>query len=159
MLAYFKGISNWDKASGTIYAGSQVSIKQVPDGLTKTYLIGEKSLQPHCYDGQGTSACPADNGTVYEGHDWDVLRWAGDENLLPTTAVPGTAYDWRPYKDADNTDNTWGEKNFGSQHSTGCYFVMCDSSVQSISYTVDQRIHYKLSNRRDGMQVDVTAAQ
>ena len=159
-LAYFKGLGWWDTESGTIYAGSQVSIKQVPDGLTKTYLIGEKSLQPHCYEGQGTGDCPADNGTVYEGHDWDILRWAGTGNQIPTTAVPAAgATDWRPLKDADNTDAKWGEINFGSQHSAGCYFVMCDSSVQSISYTVDQRIHYKLSNRRDGMQVDVTAAQ
>jgi prepilin-type N-terminal cleavage/methylation domain-containing protein len=160
-LAYFKGLGWWDSETGVIYAGSQVTIKQVPDGLTKTYLIGEKSLQPHCYEGQGTGDCPADNGTVYEGHDWDIVRWAGTANQIPTTAVPAAgATDWRPLKDEDHpTDTKWGETNFGSQHSSGCFFVMCDSSVQSISYAVDQRIHYKLSNRRDGLQVDVTAAQ
>ena len=161
-LSYFKGLGWWDTETGIIYAGSQVSIKQVPDGLTKTYLIGEKALQTHCYDGQGTSSCPADNGSIYEGHDWDILRWGGTGNQIPTTAVPNIAagdYDWRPYKDADNSDATWGEKNFGSQHPSGCFFTMCDASVQSVAYTVDPRIHYKLSNRRDGLQVDVTAAQ
>jgi hypothetical protein len=30
---------------------------------------------------------------------------------------------------------------------------MCDGSVQIISYSVDTRIHYRLSNRRDGQNV------
>ncbi len=159
-VSYFNGISWWKDQTGTTYAGSTVSLKQIPDGLTKTYFVGEKSLQPRFYPGIASSTSKADNGTVYEGHDWDIVRWCGNGNSLPTTPVPNGGTDWRPLKDEEHRENDdWGITNFGSQHSTGCFFVMCDSSVQSISYTVDQRIHYKLSNRRDGMQVDVTAAQ
>jgi prepilin-type N-terminal cleavage/methylation domain-containing protein len=155
----------WAIASGVTYAGSTVAIKQIPDGLTKTYFVGEKSIQPQCYDGQGTTACPTDNGSVFEGHDWDIIRWGGDGNMIPTSATyPGNQVDWRPlkdeYHDPNETDpwgtgQRWGEYNFGSQHSSGCFFAMCDGSVQIISYTVDARIHYMLSNRRDGMHVDV----
>jgi prepilin-type N-terminal cleavage/methylation domain-containing protein len=163
--AYFSTVGWWKNATGTTYAGSTVSVKQIPDGLTKTYFCGEKSIQPHCYDGQGTVNCPTDNGSVFEGHDWDIIRWASTGNSIPTGATyPADQVDWKPLKDADHDPNEtnpwgsgtrWGEYNFGSQHSSGCFFVMCDASVQIVSYTVDARIHYKLSNRRDGMNVQL----
>ena len=163
---YFNGLAWWPLATGTIYAGSNLKVKQIPDGLSKTYLVGEKSLQPNCYDGRGTGDCPADNGSVYEGHDWDIIRWAWDStSVLPTSATDkSNNIDWRPLHDEDHqkTDTTdwgsgekWGETNFGSQHANGCFFVMCDGSVQIISYSVDTRIHYRLSNRRDGQNVQI----
>ena len=163
--AYFSGLGWWNDATGTIYAGSCLRVRQIPDGLAKTYLVGEKSLQPNCYDGRGTGDCPADNGSVYEGHDWDIIRWASTGNALPTgpnDKVNGI--DWRPLRDQDHlksetTDwgsgEKWGETNFGSLHPSGCFFVMCDGSVQIVSYTVDARIHYRLSNRRDGQNVQI----
>ena len=39
--------------------------------------------------------------------------------------------------------------------STGGTLAMCDGSVQVISYEVDARIHFMLSNRRDGMHVEI----
>ena len=137
-------------------------IKQIPDGLTNTYLIGEKSVQPKCYQysDPNSGQCPADNGTVYEGHDTDVIRWA-NSSTIPTVAVNAGANDITPLKDKNaldasgNPDDNWGRYNFGSQHSTGCFFVMCDGSVQSISYLVDQRVHWKLANRLDGADVQI----
>ena len=40
-------------------------------------------------------------------------------------------------------------------HASGCNFVMCDGSVQTIPFTVDAQVHWKLANRRDGYQVNL----
>jgi hypothetical protein len=135
----------------------------IPDGLSKTYLVGEKSLQPRCYDGRGGVDCPGDNGSVYGGHDSDTIRWAGDNNEEPAGATAKVDHvDYRPLQDENHpnsettdwgTGEKWGETNFGSQHASGCYFVMCDGSVQTVSYTVDARINYRLANRHDGQNV------
>ena len=150
-VAYFHSLGWWPEGTGTIYLGSAVKVTQISDGLSKTYLVGEKSLQPRCYDGRGGADCPGDNGSVYGGHDTDTIRWGGDDNEVPAGfAAKVDHIDYRPLRDASHpnseatdwgTGEKWGESNFGSQHSTGCYFVMCDGSVQGISYEVDARIH------------------
>jgi prepilin-type N-terminal cleavage/methylation domain-containing protein len=164
--AFFKAaLPNY---TGVTYGGSTISMKQIPDGLTKTYFCGEKSLQTHCYEGQGTADCPADNGSVFQGWDWDIIRWAWNSpTTQPADATDSAKLggrDWRPLRDEnhDASESTdwgnglqWGRTNFGSLHASGCYFVMCDGSVHPISYTVDARIHYKLANRRDGMNVQL----
>jgi prepilin-type N-terminal cleavage/methylation domain-containing protein len=164
--AFFKAaLPNY---TGVTYGGSAITIKHITDGLSKTYFCGEKSIEPHCYEGQGTSDCPADNGSVFQGWDWDTIRWAWNSSISQPADATDSArtggHDWRPLKDenhdpSETTDwgngSSWGRTNFGSQHSSGCYFVMCDGSVHGISYLVDTRIHYKLANRRDSMTVQL----
>jgi prepilin-type N-terminal cleavage/methylation domain-containing protein/prepilin-type processing-associated H-X9-DG protein len=167
IMAYFNGLSWWKDESGILYVGSHVLTKQIPDGLSKTYIIGEKHLQPRFYAGGGVD----DNGSVFQGHDWDTVRWGGDANTAPTASTfPADAVDWRPLHDQDNMDgnNPWsvywnkagnssyyGAFNFGSIHPASCNFVMCDGSVQGITYGVDARVHYRLSNRKDGVNVQL----
>ena len=155
---FFRNLyNNWGGVpTGVCYAGSTVRLKEVSDGTSKTLLIGEKSVQPKCYMPDAANInglCPADNGSVYEGHDWDTIRWASTSgnNAMPASAAVTT--DFRPLKDEDQADNNWGRANFGSQHASGCYFVMCDCSVQAVSYTIDQRVFWKLSNKSDRQQV------
>jgi prepilin-type N-terminal cleavage/methylation domain-containing protein len=136
--------------NGVTYACSKIPLKKILDGTTKTYFAGEKSLQPRFYLGGG----PTDNGALYEGHDWDVLRWAGGDGNN-TNGTPNTSLDWVPIHDTNSTDDNFGRAVFGSAHSAGCFFVMCDGSVQTISYEVDPKIHWRLSNRRDGVDVQI----
>ena len=56
-------------------------------------------------------------------------------------------------QDKNDSDDNYGRINFGSAHTTGSMFVMCDGSVQIIPYTVDAGVHWRLSNRRDGLTV------
>jgi len=139
-----------------------ITLKQIPDGSGKTYLIGEKSLQPRFYEGDKRG--PTDNGSIFQGHDWDILRWGGDNDTAPPNATfAATEVDWRPLHDADNSDpnnpwgsaDKWGQTNFGGAHQAGTNFVMCDGSVQTIPYTIDARIHYSLCNRKDGKAVQL----
>jgi prepilin-type N-terminal cleavage/methylation domain-containing protein len=136
--------------NGVTYAASRVTLKQITDGTSKTYFCGEKSLQPRFYKGGG----PTDNGSMFEGHDWDVLRWGGKDGNN-TNRTPYTATDMLPLHDQDvPTDDNYGRLNFGSAHQSTCLFVMCDGSVQEISYSIDPATHWKLCNRRDGFHTD-----
>ena len=47
--------------NGATYAASKITLKKILDGTTKTYFVGEKSLQPQFYLGGG----PTDNGALY----------------------------------------------------------------------------------------------
>ncbi|HTQ37582.1 MAG TPA: DUF1559 domain-containing protein [Pirellulales bacterium] len=161
VLGYFQNMSNWSKANGLIYAGSSVTIRQISDGLSKTYLIGEKALKPECYPGTGGN-CPADDQSMFQGYDWDTIRWAGSNQFsLPSNKIIYGAVDWRPLRDSETDPYTVFVTtspfivNFGSPHPNGCFFVMCDGSVHGISYNVDPQVHWKLSARNDGNQVDL----
>jgi prepilin-type N-terminal cleavage/methylation domain-containing protein/prepilin-type processing-associated H-X9-DG protein len=151
-VSYMKACSWWSEdMNGVIFAVSMVTQRKILDGTTKTYLAGEKSLQPQFYLGGG----PSDNGAMYEGHDYDVLRWAGGDPNNATSTPPTTA-DYLPSRDQnDPNDSGAGKWNFGSAHPGGCMFVMCDGSVQMIAYTIDPGVHWKLANRRDGRNVSL----
>jgi prepilin-type N-terminal cleavage/methylation domain-containing protein len=148
-------------STGVIYQGSEIGIKKIPDGTSKTYLLGEKALQPQHYD---PSALPiaqrnwGDDQSVYQGANYDTIRWAG-RSIAPPAA--GAGADWQPRKDENHftspgvADSAWGIEQFGSAHPSGCFFVMCDGSVQSVAYTIDPAVHWKLANRTDGSQVDL----
>jgi prepilin-type processing-associated H-X9-DG protein len=43
---------------------------------------------------------------------------------------------------------------FGSAHSSSLNASMCDGSVQSISYSIDPKVHACLGNRRDGVTIN-----
>jgi prepilin-type N-terminal cleavage/methylation domain-containing protein len=161
---------NPNPSTGVIFDGSQIKVRDIPDGLSKTYLIGEKCLQPQHYDpnafataGGGVAANRnwGDDQSMYQGADYDTLRWAGDATTPPTAASGAT---WQPRKDENHfsggatggtPDGQWGISNFGSAHPSGCFFVLCDGSVQSIAYSVDPVVHWKLANRKDGYEVNL----
>jgi hypothetical protein len=144
----------WDRSNGVVYAGSKVTLAQVSDGSSKTYLAGEKALQKACYNESG-AACIGDDQSMFQGFDWDTIRWAG--NSVSFSVSPR---DWRPIADPqDDAGVSQGSNavltNFGSAHAVGCFFVMCDGSVQIIDYGIDSQVHWRLAARNDGDQVAI----
>jgi prepilin-type N-terminal cleavage/methylation domain-containing protein len=150
----------WNVATGVIYGGSSVGLKKIPDGLTKTYLIGEKSLQPRQYD-PSTLTNPTrnwgDDQSMYQGYDFDSVRWCYNSYPnAPSQPPPAGDRSWLPLQDRNDPNwNLWGIGQFGSPHTAACYFLMCDGSVQPISYNVDPLVHWKLGNRSDGQSVQL----
>ena len=71
--------------TGVIFTTSAVRIKDIPDGMSHTYMLGEKYLIPdHYLDGlEGT-----DNNPLYAGFDWDWERWGGPETPLDVSYQP-----------------------------------------------------------------------
>ena len=124
--------------TGVIFQRSEIRPRNVTDGMSHTYLVGEKYLDSaHYEDGDGGG----DDQTMYVGYDQDVNRWTTYEG------APNP-----PLMDRANVPD-WGR--FGSAHSSGCNFLFCDGSVRLVSYAVDGEIHRRLGNRQDGHAVDV----
>jgi hypothetical protein len=112
-------------------------MKDISDGTTKTYLLGEKHLNPQSYT-DGSDG--ADNESMYSGFNNDSHRSTYHNantgiSLAPMQDTPGLVlYD-----------------SFGSAHQAGCFMAFCDGSVQLISYSIDPETHRRLGNRMDGM--------
>jgi prepilin-type processing-associated H-X9-DG protein len=119
-------------ATGISYVLSQIRIKSVTDGTSHTVMVGEKYVsQPH-YD---TGTSPGDDQPAYLGDDADNRRWTDEP----------------PMKDSDADDI----QHFGSAHSGGCHFVLCDGSVRLVSYNIDQEVFKNFGNRQDGNPIDL----
>jgi prepilin-type N-terminal cleavage/methylation domain-containing protein len=134
LVQHFAG--DYSHHTGISYYKSLISMANIRDGSSNTYMIGEKSLNPDAYQ-NGMSA--GDDNCVYGGHDWDISRWT---NLAyaPQRDTPGVSLPER----------------FGSAHSGGFQMVLCDGSVRSFSYSIEPEIHRRLGNRRDGEVIDVS---
>ena len=134
---YWSGWPSWMRTErGVSYLRSEVTMGEVKDGASNTYFAGEKYLIPDHYE---TGVDGADNTSMYQGQDWDVQRWT-QVGYPPHQDRPGVA-DWRA---------------FGSAHSSGFQAVLCDGSVQMISYSIDEQVHRRLGDRRDGEPIDAS---
>ena len=109
----------------------------ITDGLSNTYLLGEKYINPDDYaDGLDD----ADNENLYVGYDNDQYR----------TTDPG---DGPPSQDQSGYSNAY---IFGSAHPGGFNMAFCDGSVRSMSFSINSQIHRFLGNRKDGQPVDAS---
>jgi len=129
--------------TGVIYTHSTTAMADITDGVSNTYLCGEKWCDPdHYSDGMSQS----DDQGWDAPADWDSLRFTGI-----TTDTAFAAADFLPMQDTTG----YGQRGcFGSAHSNGFYMGFCDGSVQFMNYTIDIRTHWCLGNRADDHPVD-----
>jgi prepilin-type N-terminal cleavage/methylation domain-containing protein len=126
-LAYLRKLM-----TGVSYPGSEVSVAQVTDGTSKTYLLGEKALTPDNYF-NGLDA--GDSESLYMGANSDILRCTW----------------WPPTQDTPGYPNS---TDFGSAHAGACFMVLCDGSVHAISYEINAIVQRNLGDRNDGNVID-----
>ncbi len=118
--------------NGIIYPLSRVAAAMVKDGMSNTYLVGEKYLEPQEYL---TGTDSGDNEDALIGDNSDVSRGVYSPPLPDT---PGyIAY-----------------VIFGSAHLNTFQAAMCDGSVHPISYSISPSIHTLLGNRQDGQPIN-----
>jgi prepilin-type N-terminal cleavage/methylation domain-containing protein len=128
------GAFSWspDNETGICYQRSMVSLRRITDGMSKTYLAGEKTVTPENYS---TGLDNGDDQTALSGMDIDVVRWTqnASEKLFPWPDTPGVEQYLR----------------FGSAHPGILNMAFCDGSIQAISYSIDPETHRRLGNRED----------
>ncbi|TWT77749.1 Type II secretion system protein G precursor [Posidoniimonas polymericola] len=144
---------NKDFQTGVIGFRSEVKMRQVSDGTSNTYLIGEKYVPTDAHDGNTTvtnNGRYGDNQSMYCGYEWDNQRVAYKPGAL--SAYSGATQDsWQPAQDAPSAeDPTRALVAFGSAHSGGLNMVYCDGSVQTVNYDIDPLVHRYQANRLDG---------
>lgn len=121
-------------STGVIYLHSKLTLAKISDGTSKTYLAGEKNLNPDDY---ATGNAPDDNHSAYQGADIDVCRWASVDAGLDRLPLP-------------DTKGHCARFQFGGAHRDVWQVVMCDGSVRVISFSIESSAHANLSNRGDG---------
>jgi prepilin-type processing-associated H-X9-DG protein len=113
--------------NGISFQRSEVGAQHVSDGTSKTYLIGEKYLNPVDYE---TGSDPGDNETWCTGYNNDTFRNAYNPPVQDTAGFASTF-------------------RFGSIHSGGFNMSFCDAHVEVIAYDIDVDVHRMNGNRRN----------
>ena len=139
--------------TGVSYYRSEIKFAQIPDGTSKTYLIGEKFMTPDMYDDPNNGTPQeqySENQSALTGYEWDNHRVAWH---------PESAYDEEDYQPRqDRTDFANATLfAFGSAHSGGLNMAYCDGSVRMLSYDIDRDTHRLQAVRLDGGDTDYSA--
>ncbi len=131
--------SNWfadhPKYTGVCLEHFEMEFRHISDGTSNTYMVGEKQLDPLHYK---TGQDPSDDWSMYSGHQDDNHRVSGN-------AIDGW---WPPGQDRVGYRN---RNSYGSAHPASWNVVMCDGSVHSVSYSIDNETHRRLSTRAEGL--------
>jgi prepilin-type N-terminal cleavage/methylation domain-containing protein len=139
------GYSNF--INGSLYLSSSIGMKDLKDGSTNVFLVGEQSEASH-----------PDN-TNYTGHAAGTgISWGGtargDHNSngfgsnLAATSYPINSHRTQ----ADNGDHRWAvmTRTFSSPHTGGTHFLLADGSVHFVSENVNLTLYRSMGIRNDG---------
>jgi prepilin-type N-terminal cleavage/methylation domain-containing protein len=114
--------------NGVIYRLSRIMPDSIRDGLSNTYLIGEKCVEAGKYT---TGTAEGDQRPAFVGYSSDNIRWAHDA----------------PHRDKANAPMP---NAFGSAHSAGWSAAYADGSVRTLSFDIDPAVHKLMAGRADG---------
>jgi prepilin-type N-terminal cleavage/methylation domain-containing protein/prepilin-type processing-associated H-X9-DG protein len=114
---------------GAFQLGNGIRLTDFPDGLSNTFLIGEKHI-PESKNGYGWWDCSSYNGDYYQCSARTASR------QYPITTNP--------------KDTAW---KFGSRHSQVVLFCFADGHVQNMPEFTDPYVLELLTQRNDGQVV------
>jgi hypothetical protein len=134
--------------SGVCYQRSMIELRQITDGTSSTYMVGEKFMDPDFYEGMQGIPQNNDHHGVYS-YGWDQTKSANqgwlpwqDKRVLPNEHFINRAF------------ASSGKLRFGSAHPGVWLMTFCDGSVQSLSFEMDGQTHFNYGNRHDGQVVE-----
>ncbi len=128
--------------TGVVFGRSEINFRQVPDGTSNTYMVGEKYMSIDNYE-NGLDA--GDNEPAFSGNNNDTLRTTSKVRSLNRPLALGP--------DHSGSSNDVGELIFGSAHPGGFNMAFCDASVQFVVFDVDPEIHRTRGHRFDGVVI------
>jgi len=130
---------------GAIVPRFGVKLAKIEDGTSKTMLAGERySHITHHNPGHGANV-PSDNNSMFQGYDWDVVRWSSAYKRADGS-MPGM-----PWPDTKGPEGA--TYRFGSSHAAGFLTVHCDGSVHTVGYDIEPLVWARMGSRKDGGNV------
>ncbi|MCO6045287.1 DUF1559 domain-containing protein [Aeoliella sp. ICT_H6.2] len=127
--------------NGVCYLRSRVKMKDIVDGSSKTFMVGEKYQRPESYEGSFASGSSTydfgDNESMFSGYNRDQHR-STHPSLIPHQDRPGVLDDYA----------------FGGAHSGAFGMLMCDGSVNRIKYDIDMVAYRWMGVVNDGNITD-----
>ena len=135
--------TNVHYATGVCFRMSTIRMKDIPDGTSHTYQVGERFLAVDLYN---TGTDESDNEWMFVGYDNDIYRSA--TYIVGSPTVANVVKDRR--SDAGDGNDKHGTNWWGAAHNSAMNMVFCDGSVHSIPYSISLSVHQALANRQDG---------
>jgi prepilin-type processing-associated H-X9-DG protein len=128
-------------STGWVSCRGQVSLRDIPDGTSNTFMLGEKHITADVIGKVGDDG----DGCVYD-NTWPRygVRLAGTQN--------GTDVGYYLHDQYDNCkgSHTPCYRTFGSWHPGRCQFAFADSHVRSVSNSTAIKTLEYLATRDDG---------
>ncbi|MCA9099518.1 MAG: DUF1559 domain-containing protein [Planctomycetales bacterium] len=123
--------------NGVCYLRTKTRLSQISDGLSNTYMLAEKYLNPDDYTPIGTTSLNSgDNESVFGGYNRDFHRTG---HFPPEQDTPGSRQSF----------------SFGSVHAAAFHAALCDGSVRAVAYAIDPETHRRLAVIADGLPVEL----
>ena len=122
-----------DMQDGFVHRMSRVTAGHIRDGMSMTYLLGEKFMDSSRYR---TGTDQGDSAPLFSGYSSSTTRFG----LMPPRM-----------DDAGATSAT----AFGGPHRAGFSMAFGDGSVRTLPFDIDPAVHESLSARSDGAVVTI----
>lgn len=143
---YLHTINGAGAMTGISFERSAIAMRQVCDGISKTYLIAEKYVPQSEYESGRSNG---DNETWCTGFNNDNYRKTGRYEA-------GEVMEMLPLSDRQ-PGSTDPNGRFGSAHPDCWNAAFCDGSVRTMLFEIDWRVHRDLGSRTDGNSVEFDA--
>ena len=127
---------NGSSFPGVVFVHTKMAFRDIYDGTSHTYMVGEKYLSTDAYEGS-TDELHGDAQIAFIGTYIHIRRFTGD---APQQDRPGLQ----------------SFRIFGSAHPANFHMTMCDGSVITTSYEIDIETFHRLGNRLDRKPVDMS---
>lgn len=129
---------------GIFYRNSRTTIGEVTDGMSNTFLVGERSAKSSISTWVG----------VVPGARWrssnDFATYGGVPSNLPTALVLGHACRQHPPSSAHGV-----AEDFSSNHINGINVLFGDGAVRSVHSHVNMRVYPFTATMADGLVVEI----
>jgi prepilin-type N-terminal cleavage/methylation domain-containing protein/prepilin-type processing-associated H-X9-DG protein len=126
----YEGVSgtNGSAYDGVLYYMSRVRLTDIKDGLTNTFMVGERPPSNDLYYGWWFAGGGYDNlGTG------DVVLGSRDYGYADSLGCPRSKVGFQPGRTAEPCDQV----HYWSLHSGGGNFLLADGSAHFVSYSAD----------------------
>jgi prepilin-type N-terminal cleavage/methylation domain-containing protein/prepilin-type processing-associated H-X9-DG protein len=121
--------------SGPIFTQSKINEKQVTDGLSNSFAVGEKYIgvtDPNNPPADGMECAALGDCAIFDGNNPETVMRSADKGF-----PSGQGY--------GASDN----ERFGSAHTDLANFAYLDGSVRPINYSINQIVYENLGNIAD----------